>query len=146
MNVIKRALTTLGVIQLIMRYYFGAAFGNLKLFSRSALTLSKHEYRFRRHNSQSLNETMKFDLEDVFHSFQTSKQQNVIGLYRILSSHCLANSVVDSEVSVRMIICHVLQIGYRLSDFNSHQKLLLSESQLLEIRQMCERRLRAGMQ
>jgi release factor glutamine methyltransferase len=48
--------------------------------------------------------------------------------------------VPEPDISARILIADVTKIGYRMSDFDRHQELLLTEAQIRQLEKFCKMR------
>ena len=60
--------------------------------------------------------------------------------YQNAASYLKDNGVPEPDISARMIVCDVTKIGYRMSDFNNNQDIVLSQSQLTQLTEYCQLR------
>jgi release factor glutamine methyltransferase len=60
--------------------------------------------------------------------------------YLAVSSYLELHEIPEADISARMMVCDVTNIGYRMSDFNNHQELTLSNEQLAQLSTQCTSR------
>ena len=61
--------------------------------------------------------------------------------YRSIVTYLDENEVPESDISARTFLCDVTKIGYRLSDFNRHQDLPLTSTQIQTLNEYCKLRI-----
>jgi release factor glutamine methyltransferase len=60
--------------------------------------------------------------------------------YSNATSYLEENGVPESDISARMMVCDITKIGYRMSDFNKNQEIVLSQAQLTQLSEYCQLR------
>lgn len=60
--------------------------------------------------------------------------------FRAISLYLESHQIPEADISARMMVCDVTSIGYRMSDFNNHQSLILSNEQLAQLSMQCSLR------
>lgn len=60
--------------------------------------------------------------------------------YTSAASYLEENGVPESDISARMMVCDITKIGYRMSDFNNNQEIILSKVQLSQLTEYCQLR------
>jgi release factor glutamine methyltransferase len=60
--------------------------------------------------------------------------------YTNVASYLKENGVPESDISARMMVCDITKIGYRMSDFNNNQEIVLSQVQLTQLTEYCRLR------
>ena len=73
-------------------------------------------------------------------SWDSLKSIRVRNAYEDATSYLESSGVPEAEISARMMLCDVTNIGYRMSDFNNNQDLILTEEQLDRLSNQCRLR------
>lgn len=60
--------------------------------------------------------------------------------YLDAASYLDGNGVPEADISARMMLCDITKIGYRMSDFNNNQEIVLTAANLSQLSEYCRLR------